>query len=248
MNPLVNTEGFVRGVTEMADTVKNAMRPGGDTDRGAVISEITNGSALMSFDWGDTGPASVAADSVVKDKVGFALTPGSTEYFDWQTSTWVTVEGDVHRAPTHAFNGWSYFITTQAQNPDAAWAWVKYHASPPVSAIDVASPSSGFQPWRTSHSTNLQPWIDAGWTESEAQAYVQTILDVTNHPNAVFDPRVPGADRYQQTLELNLQRALLGEADPKAAMDDCAEEFNNITDELGKDAQIAAYKAHLGLS
>jgi multiple sugar transport system substrate-binding protein len=97
MNPLVNTEGWVRGITEMVDTVKNAMRPGGDTDRGAVISEITNGHALMSFDWGDTGPASVADASVVKDKVGFALTPGSREYFDWQTSTWVTVEGEVHR-------------------------------------------------------------------------------------------------------------------------------------------------------
>ena len=248
MNPLVNTEGWVRGITEMTDAVNNAMRPGGDTDRAAVISEITNGHAFASFDWGDTGPGSVAEDSIVKDKVGFALTPGSTEYFDWQTSTWVTVEGDVHRAPTHAFNGWSYFITSQASNVDAAWSWLKYHASPAVSAIDVASPSSGFQPWRLSHSTNLDPWVAANWTAEEAQAYVDNILAVTNHPNAVFDPRVPGADRYQQTLELNLQRALLGEADPQTAMDDCATEFNSITDELGKDAQIAAYKAHLGIT
>jgi multiple sugar transport system substrate-binding protein len=248
MNPLVNTEGYVRGITEMVDTVQNAMRPGGDTDRGAVISEITNGHALMSFDWGDTGPASVAAESVVKDKLGFALTPGVTEYFDWQTSTWVTVEGEPHRAPTHAFNGWSYYITSQARNVDAAWAWIKYHASPPVSAIDVASPNSGFQPWRTSHSTNLQPWVEAGWTESEAGLYVENILAVTNHPNAVFDPRVPGADRYNQTLELNLQRALLGEADPQTAMDDCADEFNNITDELGREDQVAAYRAHLGMA
>jgi len=248
MNPLVNTEGFVRGITEFAATVASAMRPGGDSDRGSVISEITNGSALMSFDWGDTGPASVAADSVVKDKVGFALTPGVNEYYDWQTSTWVTVEGEPHRTPTHAFNGWSYFITTQAKNQNMAWNWLKYHASAAVSGGDVASPSSGFQPWRTSHSTNLAPWVAAGWTESEAQAYVETILGNTNHPNAVFDPRIPGADRYQQTLELNLQRALTGEAEPQAAMDDCAQAFNDITEELGRDEQIAAYKAHLGMA
>lgn len=247
MNPLVNTEGFVRGIAEMTETVKTAMRPGGDTDRGAVISEITNGHALMSFDWGDTGPASVAPESVVKDQIGFALTPGTTEYFDWQSGSWVTVE-EVHRAPTHAFNGWSYFITSQAKNPAMAWDWVKFHGSPPVSAIDVASPNSGFQPWRTSHSTNLAPWIEAGWTESEAQAYVENILAITNHPNAVFDPRVPGADRYQKELELNLQRALLGEVEPQAAMDDCATAFNDITEELGRDDQIAAYRAHLGLS
>jgi multiple sugar transport system substrate-binding protein len=139
-------------------------------------------------------------------------------------------------------------VTSQAKNPDLAWSWLKSHASPPVSAVDVASPDSGFQPWRTSHSTNLAPWVDAGWTESEAQLYVETILGNTNHPNAVFDPRVPGADRYQQTLELNLQRALLGEVDPQAAMDDCASEFDAISDELGKDGQVAAYRAHLGLT
>jgi multiple sugar transport system substrate-binding protein len=247
MNPLVNTEGFVRGIAEMVEAVKTAMRPGGDTDRGAVISEITNGHALMSFDWGDTGPASVASESVVKDKIGFAPTPGSAEYFDWQSGAWVTVDG-VHRAPTHAFNGWSYFITSQAKNPDMAWAWLKFHASPGVSAIDVASPNSGMQPWRTSHSTNLTPWAEAGWAEDEARAYVETILAVTNDPNAVFDPRVPGADRYQKELELNLQRALLGEADPQAAMDDCANAFNDITEELGREDQIAAYHAHLGMS
>ncbi|MDQ3466852.1 MAG: ABC transporter substrate-binding protein, partial [Chloroflexota bacterium] len=115
-------------------------------------------------------------------------------------------------------------------------------------AIDAASADSGFQPWRNSHSTNLQPWIDAGWTESEAQTYIQTILDATNHPNAVFDPRVPGAARYQETLELYTNQAVAGELEPQAAMDQCATEFDSITDELGRDAQIQAYRAHLGMS
>jgi multiple sugar transport system substrate-binding protein len=249
MNPLINTEGYVRGLTEFVDVVKSAHRPGLDTDRAAVISEITQGRALMSLDWGDTGPASVAEDSLVKNKVGFALTPGVTEYYDWQTKTWVTMPaGEVHRTPTHAFNGWSYYITSQTENQDAAWQWIKWHASPEISSIDVASPNSGYQPWRTSHSTNLQPWIDAGWDEAEAQAYIQTILDATNHPNAVFDPRIPGADRYQSTLELYTNRAIAGELQPQEAMDDCADEFNAITEELGRDNQVQAYRAHLGMS
>jgi len=203
----------------------------------------------MTLDWGDIGPASVGPDSVVKDKVGFSLTPGVTEYFDWQTDTWVTMPaGEVHRTPTHAYNGWSYYITSQTENADAAWEWIKFHASPEISAIDAASADSGFQPWRNSHSTNLQPWIDAGWTESEAQTYIQTILDATNHPNAVFDPRVPGAARYQETLELYTNQAVAGELEPQAAMDQCATEFDSITDELGRDAQIQAYRAHLGMS
>jgi hypothetical protein len=31
-------------------------------------------------------------------------------------------------------------------------------------------------------------------------------------------------------------------------MDQCAAEFNAITDELGRDSQIAAYRAHLGMT
>ena len=248
MNPLVNTEGFVRGIGEFVQTIKDSMRPGLDTVRADVITDITNGSALMSLDWGDTGPASVADDSVVKDKVGFSLTPGVNEYYDWQTKTWVTVEGDPHRTPTHAYNGWSYYITSQARNPDAAWAWIKFHASPEISAIDVASADSGYQPWRTSHSTNLTAWTDAGWTEGEAKTYIETILAATNDANAVFDVRIPGAARYQEALELQVSRAINDEASAQEAMDEAAKAFNDITEELGKDKQIAAYKSHLGMS
>jgi len=248
MNPLINTEGYVRGLTEFVDVIKSAMRPGLDADRNAVMFDVVGGLALMSLDWGDTGPLSVSADSLVKGKLGFAQTPGVTEYFDWQTSTWVTMPaGEVHRTPTHAYNGWSYYITSQSANPDAAWEWIKWHASPDISAVDVASPQSGFQPWRTSHSTNLQPWIDAGWDETEAKLYIQTILDATNHPNAVLDPRVPGAARYQETLELFTNQAIAGESQPQEAMDKCVAEFNAITDELGRDKQVQAYRAHLGM-
>jgi len=248
MNPLINTEGYVRGLTEFVEAIKTAMRPGLDADRNAVMFDIVGGLALMSLDWGDTGPLSVSEDSVVKGKIGFALTPGVTEYYDWQTNTWVTMPaGEVHRTPTHAYNGWSYYITSQTKNPDAAWEWIKWHGSPEISAIDVASPQSGFQPWRTSHSTNLQPWIDAGWDEAEAKLYIENILAATNHPNAVLDPRIPGAARYQETLERFTNQAIAGELQPQAAMDQCVTEFNSITDELDRAKQVQAYRSHLGM-
>jgi multiple sugar transport system substrate-binding protein len=59
---------------------------------------------------------------------------------------------------------------------------------------------------------------------------------------------LPGAARYQETLELYTNQAIAGSLDPQAAMDQCAADFNGITDELGRDNQIAAYRAHLGMS
>lgn len=248
MNPLINTEGYVRGLTEFVDVINTAMKPGLDADRATVIEDMINGTTIAALDWGDTGPASVSERSVVKNKLGFAQTPGVTEYYDWVNKTWVTMpEGEIHQTPTHAYNGWSYYITNQTKNPDAAWTWIKWAGSPGISSVDVASPDSGYQPWRTSHSTNLEPWISAGWDEAEAKSYIETILGATDHPNAVFDPRIPGAARYQETLELFTNQCIAGELQPQEAMDKCAEEFNKITDELGRDKQIAAYKAHLGM-
>ena len=245
MNPLINTPGYVRGVTEFVDVIQNAMKPGLDADRATVIEDMINGTTIAALDWGDTGPASVSDRSVVKNKLGFAQTPGTMEYYDWTTDTWVTTEA-LHQTPTHAYNGWSYYITNQTKNADACWEWIKWHASPGISAFDVASPDSGYQPWRMSHSTNLEPWVSTGWDEAEAKTYIEAILGATDHPNAVFDPRIPGAARYQETLELYTNQAIAGELAPQEAMDKCATEFNAITDELGRDKQIAAYRAHLG--
>lgn len=66
MNPIINTEGYVRGLTEFVDTINGAMKPGLDSDRTTVINDMVNGTTLMSLDWGDTGPASVAEGSMVR--------------------------------------------------------------------------------------------------------------------------------------------------------------------------------------
>ncbi len=246
MTPLVNNPGYVRAIEKYTEMVNCCVRPGKDSVRGDVISEIVNGTTLLALDWGDIGPATVGKDSVVAGKVGFAPAPGSKEYYDWQTDKWVETD-KVKYSPAHAFNGWAFMITRTSKNPQAAWDLIKYLASPEISAEDVASPDSGDQPWRISHSSNLDPWVAAGWGKEDAKAYVESIVATTDHPNAVFDIRIPGAPRYQEAIELQLSRALAGEISPKEAMDLAAIEMEKITDDIGREKQLLAYKGHLGL-
>lgn len=246
MTPLVNNPGYVKAIEKYKEMVDCCIRPGKDSVRGDVINEMINGTTLMALDWGDIGPSSVGKDSVVKGKIGFAMAPGSKEYYDWQTDKWVETD-EVKYSPAHAFNGWAWMITRTSKNPQAAWDAIKFNASPEISAQDVASPDSGDQPWRISHAENLAPWVEAGWDEADAKAYVESIVATTDHPNAVFDLRIPGAARYQEAVELQLTRALAGEITPQEAMDQAAEEMEKITEEIGREKQILAYKAHLGL-
>jgi multiple sugar transport system substrate-binding protein len=246
MTPLVNTEGFLRGVKEFVETVDATIKPRLRATREDVTTELVKGSAAFALEWGDTADATVADDAWVRGKLGFSPPPGSDQYYDWQANRWDgTLEA--YRVPVYGFGAWSYFIPRTAKYRDAAWEWVRYHTSPTVSLQDVASRETGYQPWRRSHAASPQPWIDAGWIAEDAKAYVQAVLDAADDPNRVLDLRLPGTPRYLVVLEQHLTRVMTGEARSPDAMAACAKDLNDITNEIGRANQIAAYKAHLGV-
>ena len=251
MTPLVNSPGFVRGITEWKQMIDCCLKWYADSDgpegllrREAVIDQFIRGRALMAIDWGDIGPAAFRAESVIPGKVGFAMAPGSMEYYNWQTSVWEPTT-EPHFAPMHQFNGWALYMASTSKKKDLAWQFMRYFISPQVSLETVADPLGGYQPWRTSHSTNLTYWQSKGWGLDDAQQYVQTILDTTNHPNRVIDIRIPGSFRYGDALEAELKNVVLGLKTPQQAMDDTAAAFQEITTDLGLAPSIAAYQAHL---
>jgi multiple sugar transport system substrate-binding protein len=64
----------------------------------------------------------------------------------------------------------------------------------------------------------------------------------------VLDLRIPQNQRYEQiVLDTAIHRMLAGEIDKQQAMEDIATGWNEITEELGEDEQLSAYKATLGL-
>lgn len=251
MTPLVNSPGFVRGVAEWKQLLdcclawyEEADGPDGMLRREAVIDQFIRGRALMAIDWGDIGPAAFRPESVVQGKVGFAMAPGSMEYYDWEASAWVPTT-QPHYAPMHQFNGWALYMASTSKKKQLAWQFIRHFVSPQVSLETVADASGGYQPWRTSHSTNLAYWHSQGWGMADAQEYVETILDTTNHPNRVIDIRIPGSFRYGDVLEAELKNVALGTKTPQQAMDDAATRFQEITTDLGLAPSVEAYRAHL---
>jgi multiple sugar transport system substrate-binding protein len=252
MTPLVNTPGFVRGVTEWKEIMDCCVKqqngdedgPDGLLQREAVLNQMIRGQSLMAIDWGDIGPAAFRDEAVVKDKLGFAMAPAADDYYDWQSEKWVTPDAPNY-APVHQFNGWAMYMASTSTKKQAAWDYLKYFISPKVSLETVSDPAGGFQPWRTSHSTDMQFWQDRGWRGDDAAEYASAILDTTNHPNRVIDVRIPGSFSYGDALEAELKSVALGEKTPQEAMDDCAAKFDELTTDLGQAPQVEAYGAHL---
>ena len=135
--------------------------------------------------------------------------------------------------------------SSTSKKKQVAWDFIRHFSSPAISIEAVSDPAGGYQPWRTSHSTNHQFWEDRGWRSEDAEEYASAILDTTNHPNRVIDVRIPGSFSYGDALEAELKLVALGEKTPQQAMDDCAAQFDELSTDLGRAPQVEAYGAHL---
>ena len=131
---------------------------------------------------------------------------------------------------------------------DAAYDFLSYMSQPEQANIDVTIGKTGFNPYRISQFENLDLWLKAGMSKAAAENYLGAIKDSLNSPNMVLDLRVPQNQRYEQVvLDTAVARLLAGEIDVDKAATEIETGWNEATEELGKDAQLKAYRAALGV-
>ncbi len=246
MDAQINNPGWVRGLEEYIRASKLAPPNALNFSFGEVNAAMAGGQVAESIGWGDTGV--IAADpkqSKIAGKVGSSILPGSTEIYNYKTKQWDKYPEIVY-SPFLAFGGWQIAVPQASQNQEAAWDFVKTLTGPAVSLTAATTGGTGVQPYRFSHTQNLEPW-KAFFTEREAKEYLGAQLDSQNAKNVALDMRLPAYFSYTEALEIELSKALAGETTPQAALDAVAAEWNRLTDELGRDAQLAAYRASMGL-
>ena len=229
-------------------------------DVGDTRGLFTSGRCALSIDWGDIGTLAIdPATSKVQDKVGSVILPGSKRVLDRKTGKLVACDATicphatngVNHAPFAAFGGWSGAVNKA--KPDnvktAAYAFLSYMSQPAQSSVDVTLGKTGFNPYRTSHFSNLDIWVKAGMSQAAAKDYLGAIQASLQSPNMVLDIRIPQNAFYEGTaLDTALAQFLAGEVGRDAAAKQIADQWNKKTDELGRDKQLAAYKATLGVT
>jgi multiple sugar transport system substrate-binding protein len=257
--PRVNNAGFIRALEIYAATGEFGPPDEQTINVGDTRSLFITGRCALSLDWGDIGSLAVDPEqSTVQDLVGAVVTPGSTEVVDFETGELVpcdemhcpyAVDG-VNYAPFASFGGWSGGISASVDQDtkDAAYAFFSYMAQPAQANVDVTIGRTGFNPYRTSQFEELGPWLESGMSESAAENYLGAIQDSLNSPNMVLDLRVPQNQRYQQVvLDTVASQFLAGEFTAEEAAEAITDQWNEITDELGREDQLAAYLGSLGV-
>jgi multiple sugar transport system substrate-binding protein len=258
MKPLVNNEAFARALEIYKETTQYGPPNEINLDVGDTRNLFITGQCALTVDWGDIGPLAIDTKvSKVMDKVGALMLPGSRKVLDRASGKLVDCNtqrcpyaiNGVNHAPFAAFGGWSGGINVKAkpQAKDAAYALFSYMSAPEQSNVDVTIGATGFNPYRVSQFKDMTMWRKAGMSDKAAKDYLTAIQDSLNSPNMVLDLRIPNNQRYQQVaLDTALARYLAGEIDTKATMKSIEDQWNEITNEVGKAKQLAAYRASIG--
>jgi multiple sugar transport system substrate-binding protein len=246
MDAQLANPGWVRGLEEYIKASKFAPPNALNFSFGEVNAAMAGGQVAESIGWGDTGV--IAADpkqSQIPGKVGSSALPSSTEVWNYKTKQWDKFDQPV---PTSfmAFGGWQIAVPQASKNQEAAWDFVGLLSDPDISGKAAITGGSGVNPYRLSHVENLALWSDL-FSEREAKEYLGAQLESMNAENVALDMRLAGYFSYTEVLEIELSKALAGQVTPQQALDTVAAEWNRLTDEFGRDAQLAAYRASMGL-
>jgi multiple sugar transport system substrate-binding protein len=260
MKPLVDNDGWRKAMEIFKETSKYGPPEELNMDVGDTRSLFVTGRCALSLDWGDIGTLAIDPEtSKVMDKVGAVVTPGTTEVVDFQTGKLVACDettcpyavNGVNHAPYACFGGWSAGINAAAKPEvkDAAYAFFSYMSQPAQSNVDVTIGKTGFNPYRTSQFLNREQWVKAGMSPRAAALYLGAIEDSLASPNMVLDLRIPQNQRYLQiVLDTAMSQYLAGEIDLDQYQKQVYDGWEEITDELGRDTQLEAYRGSLGIA
>jgi multiple sugar transport system substrate-binding protein len=260
-NPLFGPNpAFIRALELFNETTQYGPADELTLDLNSTRDLFLTGRCALSMDWGDIGALAIDPErSTMQDKVGAAVIPGSTEVLDRATNTLVpcdemtcplAIDG-VNYAPFAAFGGWGGAVSAAADDETkaAAYAFFSYLNQPAQSNVDVTIGASGYNPYRLSQTTSTEPWLAAGFSEIAAQNYLSAIGDSLSSTNMVLDLSIPATNRYLQVvLDTVVSQYLAGEYTAEEAAQAIYDQWNEISDEVGRDAQHQAYLASLGIS
>jgi multiple sugar transport system substrate-binding protein len=183
------------------------------------------GKVAMIFSWPPTGrmsenysqrdkAISFVPQSSIAGKVGYAVMPGKN--------------GEMA-------SGYVKALAAGSPNREAAYLFMQWVTSPPVSLVRVMLPYTLRDPYRLSHYTSAQ--YRALWPA--AKDYLIGLSNAAN--TGVVDMIMPGWQDYALSLDRMCTAAWAG-TDPKAALATAAAEWDQVTQKLGVDSQKAAYE------
>jgi multiple sugar transport system substrate-binding protein len=230
MKAQLDTPAGIMTLKQMLAANKASMPGNDEMDAVALWVAWLQGKVAMIYSWPPTGRMSenysqsakainFVPQSQIAGKVGYAVMPGKN--------------GEMA-------SGYVKALAAGSPNKEAAYLFMQWVTSPPVSLVRVMVPYALRDPYRLSHYT--APAYRALWPAAK-----DYLIGLSNGANtSVVDMIMPGWQDYALSLD-RMCSAVWAGTDPEAALRKAAAEWDQVTQKLGTDAQRAAYEQFLKL-
>lgn len=246
-DPLIAGPPFVKALQELAELAAPARLRNLELTPTAAFQAVCRGECALALGW----PAPVRARAAhatleVPVDLEFAEAPGADAAYNHSTREWDArlPEESVHVTLLGAEGRLGSAVKGRA-HATAAWEFLLWLSGPRWSERAAAS-SAGTTLFRGSHLRSPGGWVDE-MRPAAARSYAQALeASLTLRP-VMLAPRLPGAERYLAALDRAVRAVVNGEQKPRAALRTTADQWRQITQELGLAAQKRAYHASLGL-
>ncbi len=258
MKPLINNAGWKKAFELYKATGEFGPPEELNMDIGDTRALFKAGRCGLLVEWGDPGTLQLDDDATaIKGKLYAIAAIGSREVLDRESGELVPVTAEtaphsvdgVNFSPFAAFGGWAGAINKGADEKTkaAAYAFLSHMNSPEQSGVDVTIGATGYNPYRISQLANIDLWVESGMPRELAENYLGAINSAIDNLNMSSDMKIPGAQQYTGVvLDTELARYLAGEISVDEALANIEEGWEEITEDFGRDEQVAAQALALG--
>lgn len=258
MEPIINNAGWKKAFELYKATGEFGPPEELNMDIGDTRALFKAGRCGLLVEWGDPGTLQLDDDAAsIKGKLFAIAAVGSREVLDRETGELVPVTPEtaphsvdgINYSPFAAFGGWAGAINKKAdeQTKAAAYAFLSYMNQAAQSGVDVTIGATGYNPYRVSQLASTDLWVEAGMPQELADNYLGAINAALANPNMSSDMKIPGAQQYTGVvLDTELARYLAGEITVDEALANIEEGWEEITEDFGRDEQVAAQALALG--
>jgi len=257
MKPLITSPGHVKAINDLVALSKQGPEAMFGWALGEAWDYFLQGKAALTFTWGDLGALAQetpdrGGKSLVKGKTATSEVPGTMSYYDLVAGADTATD-----APNIVGNttggSWAPVLSKASKNKEAAYYLMALLATTPKLAMDATRGFDGVDPGATfqfpapNGTATIDQYLKSGWDQQDAMDYTDAYFKVFGNTQQFPYLRIPGTFEYWQALDVHLSEAMTGSKSPEDALKATADDWEAITERLGRDDQLKSYKASLGL-
>ena len=138
----------------------------------------------------------------------------------------------VRRAPEAA--GTSYMVNAYSDHPELAYLFIQWLTSPSVGNRAIAHPKGFWDPYRTH---NLG---DPGIIKKFSNEFLERTMENAQFTTSLLF--IEGHYEYMKILDNHLADVMNNNITPAEAAERVASEWNDVTEDIGRDVQIEAWR------